>query len=70
MVPTSQPGSQATAASSEPTLNAPGSLNAPLAAELAGILEIMMRADAAFADFVNRCYAPKAETGPPLVGQN
>jgi hypothetical protein len=50
-------------------LDAPSSLNAPLAAELAGILEIMMRADAAFADFVSRCYAPKAETGPPLAGQ-
>jgi hypothetical protein len=67
MVFTRQPG-EATPAFGDPMLNAPGSLNAPLAAELAGILEIMIRADAAFADFVNRCYAPKAETGPPLAG--
>jgi hypothetical protein len=67
MVPTYLSG-QTAALSSDPMLNAPSSLNAPLAAELAGILEIMIRADAAFADFVNRCYAPKDETGSPLAG--
>ena len=68
MVPTSQPAQMAPAAG-EPTPDVFGSINAPLAAELAGILEIMMRADAAFAGFVSRCYAPKAESGPPLAGE-